>query len=491
MTGRLDDLEHRVLKLEQLCNQMNTNISSLQTIVNAIQQNDHISSITTINKDNKEEGYTITFTSGKTITIYHGADGKDGQDGKDGYTPKIGVKQDDNGVYCWTIDGEWLKDENGEIIKATPDEGSNGQDGTTPKLKIEDDYWYVSYDNEKSWTQLGKATGKDGMDGTNGMNGIDGDTFFQDITHDDDYVYFTLMDGTTLTVEKKAELALYFDTSSLKEVATNSEVRVDYTVASAAANVEVEVIASADLTAEVVASDNSKKSGYILVRTGSSYDAASKVIVFASDGNKVVMKSITLQVAPDAESAQLYIYNGATKNVSVEGGAVTLSFLTNVECEAVIPDEASSWISASGARALSYKNITLNVAKNTSDRRSAKAKVQSLDGKLSVEYTIVQAGTAFSSNPEVDNEGNIQGTPKSNEIFYTSSNGKVVTPNNENVFGAIIVSNTYENGVGVIVFDRTVTSIGNDAFSYSHNLTNINIPNSVTSIGSCAFSQCI
>lgn len=41
----LTDLANRVAKLEQLCQQMNTNISSLQTIVNALQQNDYITSV--------------------------------------------------------------------------------------------------------------------------------------------------------------------------------------------------------------------------------------------------------------------------------------------------------------------------------------------------------------------------------------------------------------------------------------------------------------
>ena len=36
-----------------------------------------------------------------------------------------------------------------------------------------------------------------------------------------------------------------------------------------------------------------------------------------------------------------------------------------------------------------------------------------------------------------------------NEIWYTSSNGKIVTPNATDVFGANIVSNTYENGKGI------------------------------------------
>ena len=44
-------LEDRVAKLEELCKQMNTNISSLQTIVTALQNNDYITGVTPITND--------------------------------------------------------------------------------------------------------------------------------------------------------------------------------------------------------------------------------------------------------------------------------------------------------------------------------------------------------------------------------------------------------------------------------------------------------
>ena len=502
LVDRMDGFESRLQRLEELCAQMNTNISSLQTIVNALQQKDYITNVAPVNKDGKEIGYTITFSSGKSITIYHGNDGKDGSDGtdgKDGHTPIIGVKQASDGVYYWTVDGEWLLDEDGNKIKAQSADsengedgedgadGADGKDGITPQLKIEADYWYVSYDNGATWTKLGKATGEDGADGSNGSSG---DTFFQDVTEDDKCVYFTLADGTVLTVAKYVELQLFFDVSSLKDVKVNSEVKVDYTVTGSAQKVEIEVMPSNDLRAEAVADDATKKSGHILIRTGSSFDSASKVVVLVSDGDKVVMKSISLQVVEDDEAAQLYVYNGATKNIGAAGGAVTLSFLTNVDCEAVIPDDAKSWISVASVRALENKHISLNVAQNTSDRRSAKVKVQSLDGKLSVEYTISQAGTASSSNPEAGDDGTILGTPAKNEIFYTSTNGKVIKPYKTEAFGGALFTNTYANGVGVIVFDREITEIGKDAFYDRNYLKSISLPNSVTKIGEWAFHSC-
>ena len=53
-----------------------------------------------------------------------------------------------------------------------------------------------------------------------------------------------------------------------------------------------------------------------------------------------------------------------------------------------------------------------------------------------------------------------------------------------------IVSNTYENGNGIITFDGDVAKIGNNAFYNCSSLTSVTIPNSVTVIGDSAFSEC-
>ena len=183
----LNDLENRVAKLEDLCKQMNTNISSLQTIVTALQNNVYVTGTTPLMKDGKEIGYTITFSKGNPITIYHG---KDGQDGEDGTTPTIGVKKDTDGVYYWTLNGEFIVVDDGKI-QAEGKDGTNGTNGTTPQFKIENDYWFVSYDNGTNWTQLGKATGEDGVGSDSMFSGVDYET-------STDYVIFTLSNGTQI-----------------------------------------------------------------------------------------------------------------------------------------------------------------------------------------------------------------------------------------------------------------------------------------------------
>ena len=73
------------------------------------------------------------------------------------------------------------------------------------------------------------------------------------------------------------------------------------------------------------------------------------------------------------------------------------------------------------------------------------------------------------------------------EIWYTSKTGNIIEPYDNMGFGAYIISNTYDNGYGVMLFNGPVTSIGQYAFKYKRDLTSIVIPNCTTIIGALAF----
>jgi hypothetical protein len=236
---KLNDHEYRIAYLEEVCNKMNADIVNLQTIVTGLETNDYIVSASPLQDGS---GYVLIFRSGKSIIINHGkdgTDGKDGIDGKNGVTPAISVMKDVDGIYYWTINGEWLLI-NGEKVRASAVDGSdgkdgvdgtdgaNGNDGITPQFKIENNYWYISYDNGASWEMLGKATGSNGLDG---INGTDGDSMFKRVYVEDGYVCFELNDNVNTIIRiplmKDGTLQVVLKTAgTLSEVLTSEETRV-------------------------------------------------------------------------------------------------------------------------------------------------------------------------------------------------------------------------------------------------------------------------
>ncbi len=186
----INDLKSRMAALEKQCKNMNENLTSLQAIVDAIQKQDGIVSVTDLPDG---QGYSVKFVSGKVIYLYNG------KNGTDGVTPKISVRKDSDGIYYWTVDGDWLIVD-GKKVRAVGLDGKDGKDGkdaVTPQLKIVDGFWYISYDNGKYWTKLGKATGENGKDG---QDGNDGDVFFKSVTVEDGYAVFVMNDSEQTTL---------------------------------------------------------------------------------------------------------------------------------------------------------------------------------------------------------------------------------------------------------------------------------------------------
>lgn len=317
----IHQLDGRVTSLEELCKQMNGNISSLQKLVQALQDNNSITMVTPVKQGNKTIGYTISFTKGEPITIYHGEKGDKGEqgdkgdtgnNGKDGTTPTIGVKQHADGIYYWTLNGDWLRDNSGNMIKAEGKDGTDGEQGeegkagTTPQLKIENGYWWVSYGEESGWIQLDKAVADNG------------ETIFKEVTQDDDYAYFTLKDETVITIQKYRKLSITFKEGDDLKFDVDETKVVHYTIKSESDKsvIKVEMLNN-DGCYSLHTDITNATSGTITIKA--SVPTTNQVIVSVSNGEVTIMAAINVSLKPALEENTIRVSEAGTLAKILEG----------------------------------------------------------------------------------------------------------------------------------------------------------------------------
>ena len=518
----LNSLETRVAKLEELCKQMNTNISSLQTIVSALQNNDYVTGVTPITKDGKIIGYTITFKKSQSITIYHGADGKDGIDGTYGCTPVIGVAKDTDGLYYWTLDGEWLLDNGGNKVKAQGVDGedgvngADGKDGVTPKLKIENGYWYISYDNGSSWTQLDQATGENGKDGTNGKDGEDGDSMFTsiDTTSSNEYVIFTLPDGTQIKLPTwsafealrtqcnqmntnieslQALINLLQSHDYIKSVTPLMEngAQVGYTITFAYANAITIYSNVTNPTAPIIGVKKDTDGIYYWTLNGEWLlnDAGNKIKAEGTDGSNGTNGSNgTDGITPKLKINEDYWYvsydNGTSwTKLGKATGADGSNGLDGVNGE----DGDNIFSSVTQDDEYVYFNLTdgtiITLAKQD------KENIQFED--LQVKAICCSAGGDKNNDGELSY---VEAAAINNIGATFKGNTKIVAFNELEYFTGITCISSYAfagcTSLWKITIPSNVTEIQSCAFEDCTNLSNINMPESVISIDSYAFKNC-
>ena len=518
----LNDLENRVAKLEELCKQMNTNISSLQKIVEALQDNLSISKVEQIS-----DGYIIHFSDGSTATIKNGKNSED--------APIIGVKKDTDGIYYWTLDGEWLTDEKGNKVKAQGtdgkdgvdgEDGTNGKDGITPQLKIENGRWMLSMDNGKTWTDIGQATGADGTDGEDGVDGKDGTNgIFKSVTEDNDNVYFTLEDDSVITIPKSdnSKFAIAFDTTDIAILNGGESKTISYTITDATKNTVVKAIAQDGWKVKVDATSTDK--GTITI-TAPNPIVESEILVFANDGSYR-----TVMVSLNCMQGQINIADNSI-NATSAGGTQEIKLTTNLDYTIEIPEDAQSWLSlAPETRALREDTIVFEVTANEGMQRYTTVALKDEQGKILQTIIFRQLGTCtevhVETKGELENElagydyANIESlkiTGVLNDVdflfiyrmmpnlknldiaevnitalpiqaFYKSTNVEnLILPNTLITIGEEMF---YQSKLKTVVIPANATTIGNSAFEQCASLISIDIPANVETIGTAVFQNCI
>jgi len=541
MWNKNEDMGSRLAALEELCSQLNTNIVSLQQIVEALQGNDYVTGVVPVVENGETVGYTISFSKSGPVTIYHG---KKGENGQDGTTPVIGVEQDTDGLYYWTLDGEWLTDDEGSKILAqgmagksayelavekgyrgTLDEwlaslngsngddgksayelavengyqgteeewlaslkgsaGDQGDDGVTPKLEVRDDgYWYISYDNGQTWNKLGPATGDPGEDG---------DSMFSDIdVSDPDYLVLTLAEtGASIKLpyyKDKFDLLFVSGSDRVKEMSVycgpGATAEVEYELTNPL-NVQVAIECISHSGYEVAVDKSAKK---ITVSApddpAAITDPESEILVFASDDERTVMRKLVVKQVK-------YIDYKATRQLDWEKSSVNPRFWGE-DCKFL--DEQSTYDSATGEGRWAYTGTVIYI---TDAAFSGEAGLQ----EIVIPASVVEVGRNLWN--ETGGGGAFQNCTALTSVVFEGDNLSKINLNTFNGCSALssielpeslekIEYNAFDDcsALKSIVIPDKVTYIGEGAFNYCTGLQEAYIGDGVTEIAAKAFAEC-
>lgn len=376
----IDDLDGRVTTLETLCTELNTNLTSLSTLVQAMQKGDYVVSVSPLKEDGVEVGYRIIFKESGVVDLYHGEDGadgkdgtdgedgkdgengKDGADGIDGNSPELGTKQDTDGAYYWTIDGEWVLDAQGNKIPLVTV-------GATPQLKIEDETWFVSYDDGKTWEELGAAVSV----GIKDIEEIDGE------------LVITMADGTAINIPLGSPMKVVLGEFDAAALQYGNDLVIPYTVEGVEGDVVVFLLKEgAAFEAELV--EESALAGKVVVKqlSAAQTETKGKVGIFA-----VAEDGTTVSQAVRLASGVFYSVEGNKEEYAVEaaGGQIQFTVATNTVFEVKTDAE---WITYVQTKAVEEKALTFDVAANDGEAREAV--VELVSGEIVLGFTVAQAG---------------------------------------------------------------------------------------------------
>ena len=403
LKDRIDILEQNYEDLKAEVEAINGNIGALKAAVNALENKVTISEVAKIEKDGKVIGFNITFSDGGHYTIETGADG---------HSPAIGVKQDADKLYYWTLDGEFLLDEAGQKIPATAHIA-------TPKIRVNsDNNFEISYNNGETWEMIGPA-GKEPI--------------FREVTDNESEVIFTLADGvTTITIPKTPKFRIVVAQNQLA-VAPNGSITTEFKVEGADDKTMVEAIGTDGFSAKVLGSNPDY---FVNIKAPATIDG--KVFIFAVNAHGATAACILR-----LEEGKLTVDNSKIKKVKAEGGEVTIPFMTNLPWTVSV-DPGNQWIKEKPAtKAMTKEFVTFTVDANPNETgRSGKVFINPEGGLDVIELTIEQYGTADvvptgggSFDLDTFNGGN-SGADKN---IYTSTNGWIT---NEHVS---LLSNTVYN----------------------------------------------
>lgn len=470
LRGDIENLDSRITALEEWQKSVNTDIRSLQSLVEALEDKDYVTAVTPLEDGT---GYVISFLKSGNVTIKHG---EQGEKGEDGTTPVISVKQDSDGKHYWTVNGEWLLD-NGNKMPVTGekgdkgDNGVSGSDGLTPYIGDNGNWWIGTSDTGVK-AQGDAIFAKDGID----------------YTSDLDNVIFTLADGTKITLPRTSALTVGFEsyetfmltptTNVINIVLPETLKEEDYTAL--VAEVKNEAGVGMDFQTRAASSPWQVKLTKPTFTNGK-YQNNAKVTVTATganNGDKAILKITLIDNRGKEISASrvLEYFNGVIVDISAGElskvlSGITLTNINALKVTGTLNETDFKYIreNLTALEVLDLSGTNMTVFPN---RALAFYSTMGLSENTTLKKVVLPEGLETIGN---------------SAFAMCSALEEINIPSTVTQLGRWILEGC--KSLKTINIPTGVTTIPESCF-YNAGLTSIDIPASVTTIGNWAFDNC-
>ena len=337
--------------------------------------------------DGNKSGYTFTVqtfsedegTQVNTYTIWNG---------ESSVGPQIGMeKEEETGLYYWTLDGEPMLDAAGEKVYTSK----------APKLRINNSSkWEISYDEGATWIELGVFTGT-----------ISSTSILVEVKDGNVIIKQEGKDDITIPVVEANSIKIKFtniDATAGMRVLKSGVYLVEYELENASANatVKAEMLNGTNFTVENLPGEKKFKVA------GKGLTTADVVLVHVYDGN--VCMHTSFNIAPDPAIKAITVTNPQVDLPLYYGASDDYVYTGELRLEQPATEDVTFSVVPVGTDAVTSQDVTVSAGRTTATYE-VRIKRNALMAGNSYIFPLVFSGESTSYHVSGETKINVSDTP--------------------------------------------------------------------------------
>ena len=280
--------------LQQIRRQLNSNLTAVSHITRASRSGGYVKFVSDCIENGEKVGFVLEMDDKTKITAYSSI-----KESSFWY-PCIFMGHDTDGQWRWEMNGERICDSEGRT--AGPD--------IIPMLKVENSEWFLSLDDGRNWSSIGKAT-----------EDIEKTVIIEDVTYrGSDTVAISQGNGVDIILKRIPGLQIHFLQQNDIPICAGKAVSVSYEIFEGEGTPEISVITADHWEASI--SRISDSTGTITITAPSPWREESVKVMVNCNG-EVVMEDLTFVekefavTSVDLIQEDIWLYEGYSQDLEV------------------------------------------------------------------------------------------------------------------------------------------------------------------------------